>query len=138
MFVIFIHMVLIGLILSTEIVFAAQRLSLHISGPQSIDGIENLKLIATVNNTGDSTLRLLKDLRGVLSTMPTHKFVIQNGIGDEPRFIGAIINSALNDSQATVLVEDEEDLIILTPGEHVDVEHDCTSSRDRDRDTSTY
>jgi peptidyl-Lys metalloendopeptidase len=128
MFAIITYVVLRSLILSAEIVFATPSLSLHISGPRTVDGIENLKLITTVANTGDSTLQLLKDPRGVLSTMPTHKFVIRNAVGDEPLFTGAIINNGVADSAN--VVQDKGDLTILPPGESIDVEHDCTSSQD--------
>ena len=50
-------------IFSNAAAFAAPGLSVHVSGPQTIEGIENLTLVATVTNVGDETLKLLKDPR---------------------------------------------------------------------------
>lgn len=116
----------LGLFLTAEVVFAEPRLSLQISGLSIINGIENLKLVTTVTNIGDSTLKLFNDPRSVLSAMPIDKFVIRDSAGKEPWFTGAIVNFA-------AVVEDNEGFTILTPGEFIDIEHDCRSSQSSER-----
>ena len=44
---------------------AAPSLSLKVSGADAAEGVENLKVVTTLTNTGDSTLKLLKDPRTV-------------------------------------------------------------------------
>jgi peptidyl-Lys metalloendopeptidase len=126
-----IYIALAGILLSAPSAFAVPGLSLHISGPKTVEGIENLKLVATVNNTGDETLKLLNDPRGLLSTMPTRKFIIRNAAGEEPLFTGAMVKYVPADHAA--VAKDKEDFTVLAPGESVSVEHDCTSSLDPER-----
>jgi peptidyl-Lys metalloendopeptidase len=123
-------MALIGLILCAKVAFAAPGLSLHISGPQTVDGIENLKLLATVTNTGDDMLKLLNDTRGLLNAIPTRKFVIRNVAGQEPSFTGVVINYAASADDSLKALYEEEDVIFLAPGESVDVEHDLSEAYD--------
>ena len=54
-----------------------------------VDGLENLKVTATVINTGDETLKLLNDPRGVLNSFPENSFAITNAVGSRPLFNGA-------------------------------------------------
>jgi len=51
---------------------AAPGLSLKVSGVDAAEGVENLKVTATLTNTGDSTLKLLNDPRTVspVTSMP--------------------------------------------------------------------
>lgn len=60
-----------------------------LTGPQAINGVENLKVVTKVINTGDETLKLLNDPRGVLHKVPTNTFEIVNtNTGTVPQFDG--------------------------------------------------
>jgi peptidyl-Lys metalloendopeptidase len=121
------RIVLTSLVFSTS--FAAPMLSLHVSGPEIVEGIENLKLVVTVTNVGDETLDLLKDPRSPLSnSLPTDKFGIINRAGVMPSFNGIV--TKYNPSEAA-LVQSEGAFIVLAPGDFVDIEHNCMYSRDR-------
>lgn len=63
---------------------------MNIIAPSSVDGVDNLLLTATVKNTGNETLKLLKDPRGVLSTARTHKFWV-SGDNGTPDFTGIAV-----------------------------------------------
>jgi peptidyl-Lys metalloendopeptidase len=80
--------IFLALVASAISVAAAPSLSLKISGPSAVDGIQNLKLVAIVTNTGTETLKLLNDPRGVLNQSPTHSFTITNVNGTSPAFKG--------------------------------------------------
>jgi len=56
------------------------------------DGSENMKVITTVANTGDKTLKLLKDPRGILDSFPEDSFTVTDAAGSRPPFIGAKVN----------------------------------------------
>ena len=58
----------------------------------SIDGVQNLKVTATVVNTGGETLKLLNDPRGVLDPFPEDTFNITNPSGSNPSFNGVTVN----------------------------------------------
>ena len=121
------HMALTSLVFSAS--FAVPMLSLHVSGPEIVEGIEHLKLIATVTNVGNETLKLLKDPRSPLSnSQPTDKFGIVNRAGDMPSFDGIV--TKYNPSEAA-FAQSEEAFIVLGPGNFVDIEHNCMYSRDR-------
>ena len=88
-----IRAVLVALIASAIIVDAAPSLAVKTSIPKvEVDGVENLKVTVTVINTGDETLRLLNDPRGVLSSFPENCFTITNATGSRPSFNGAKAN----------------------------------------------
>ena len=57
-----------------------------------VDGVQNPKVAATVINTGDETIKLLNDPRGVLSSFPENSFTITNANGSCPLFNGAKVN----------------------------------------------
>ncbi|KIY71313.1 hypothetical protein CYLTODRAFT_418997 [Cylindrobasidium torrendii FP15055 ss-10] len=40
----------------------------HFTGPESVDGVGNLKMTATLTNRGDETVKILNDPKSVLST----------------------------------------------------------------------
>jgi len=84
---------LIALIASATSVSAARSLTLKTSTPDvNVSGLENLKVTATITNTGDVTLKLLNDPRGVLNTFPENSFNIANPVGSRPSFHGAKVN----------------------------------------------
>ena len=69
-------------------VLATRSLELKLSGPSRVDGVHNLKVLATVVNTGDEPLRLLNDPNGPLSKIPTDTFSLVHKSGLSPDFIG--------------------------------------------------
>ena len=58
----------------------------------NIDGLKNLKVTATIVNTGGETLKLLNDPRGVLDPFPEDSFTITDPSGSGPAFNGASVN----------------------------------------------
>jgi peptidyl-Lys metalloendopeptidase len=105
-------------------VVAVPSLSLRVSGPQSVEGVENLKLVTTVTNTGNETLKLLKDPNGPLSKIQTRTFDIRDATGKQPRFTGTKLKYI---PSMAALLEGEDYFTVLSPGESLDVEHDCMS-----------
>lgn len=81
----------IALIASAISVAAAPGLSLTLAGPGAVDGVQNLKVVATVTNTGTDSLKLLKDPRSLLRGTPTHSFTITNVNGTSPAFTGIMV-----------------------------------------------
>jgi len=81
---------LVALIASVS---AAPSLTLKTSTPDvNVSGLENLKVTTTITNTGDGTLKLLNDPRGVLNTFPENTFIVTNPAGSRPSFHGAKVN----------------------------------------------
>ena len=119
-------------------VSAAPGLSLKVTGPAAVDGVENLKVVATVTNTGDETLKLLNDPRTVLSTLPANTFSITTDSGASPSFTGVKVKySPSRAAKSTVASA----FTVLEPGASVSVTHDskCPLNRwspadRRDRD----
>jgi len=84
---------LAALIASVVVVSATPGLTVRTSTPDvDVDGLENLKVTATVINTGDETLKLLHDPRGVLDPFPEDSFTITNPAGTRPLFTGPKAN----------------------------------------------
>ena len=80
---------LIALVASAVAVSATPGLTLKLSGAEKVDGINNLKIVATVTNSGDETLKLLNDPRGPLSKLPTETFeIVHEESGASPAFTG--------------------------------------------------
>ena len=81
---------LITLVASAVTVSAVPGLTLKLSGADKVDGVDNLKVVATLVNTGDETLKLLNDPRGPLSKLPTATFLVSHDeSGVAPAFTGA-------------------------------------------------
>lgn len=96
-------------------------------GPDSVNGVDNLKIVTTLVNTGDKTLKILNDPRGPLSTLPTDTFSITDATGSRPAFTG--VKAKYVPAYAASL-DDASAFTILAPGETVDVTHDCTFHAD--------
>jgi hypothetical protein len=91
-------------------------------GADVVDGVKNLKLSATIVNTGDETLKLLNDPRSLLNKLPTHSFNIVNGAnGATPKFRG--VKAKYNPALAAKIGR-EDALTTLAPGASVTVDHD--------------
>ena len=58
---------LVTLVASAIAVSATPGLTLKLSGASEVNGVDNLKIVTTLENTGDETLKLLNDPRGPLS-----------------------------------------------------------------------
>lgn len=84
---------LVALVASAVAVSAVPGLQLALSGADKVDGLNNLKIIATVTNTGDETLKVLNDPRGPLSQMPTETFAISHDSGAVPAFTGVRVGT---------------------------------------------
>ncbi|KAK1216984.1 hypothetical protein PQX77_020388, partial [Marasmius sp. AFHP31] len=112
---------LVGLCLSAISAAAAPGLSLAVAGSNSFAGVENFKITTSLVNTGDETLKLLKDPRSVLSTIPTDSFVISNAEGAVPAFIGA---DAKYNPEWVVKNNIEDAFVVLEPGASFEIEHD--------------
>lgn len=88
-------------------------------GPKSVNTVANLKVVATVTNTGDKTLKLLNEPRSALSKLPAHTFFIVDQTGASPQFIGIKYKYVQNNAAAA------KAFTVLTPGQSVNIEHDC-------------
>ena len=86
-------------------------------GSQAVDSVEDLKIVATITNTGDETLKVLNDPRGPLNNLPTDTFVITDAKGSQPLFTGIKLKYVLKTAAAL------EAYTTLVPGESVAVEH---------------
>lgn len=85
----------VALVASVIRVSATPSLTIKASTPHTdVDGLENLKVITTIINTGDETLKLINDPRGVLDPFPEDSFIITNTAGSRPLFDGAMVNYA--------------------------------------------
>lgn len=80
---------LIALAACAVAVSAAPGLSLTVGGPAAVDGVSNLKVTATITNTGDETLKLLNNPNTILHKLPTDSFAISSESGAAPNFVGA-------------------------------------------------
>lgn len=84
---------LLALVSSAIAVSAAPGLSVRVGGPAAVDGIQNFKVVATVTNTGDETLKLLNHPNGPLSQRPTDTFfVAHEESGAAPSFSGVKVS----------------------------------------------
>ena len=84
---------LVALVAFAAFVSAVPSLTLKTSTHSvNVNGLENLKVTTTVTNTGDETLKLLNDPRGVLDAFPTNTFTITDPNGSRPSFNGAKVN----------------------------------------------
>src|SRR6266478_4831707 len=86
---------LVALFASAVAVSAAPGLTVWTSTSNTnVHGLENLKVTTTIFNTGDETLKLLKDPHGVLDSFPENSFSITDAAGSRPSFVGARVNPA--------------------------------------------
>ena len=91
----FLRASLVAVVASAIAVSADSSLAVRTSTPNvNVDGLENLKVTATVINTGNETLKLLNDPRSVLNPFPGNSFNITDSSGSHPSFNGALVNCA--------------------------------------------
>ncbi|TFK72462.1 deuterolysin M35 metalloprotease [Pluteus cervinus] len=115
---------LFALAASAVAVSAAPGLSLKVTGPSAVNGVSNLKVSATLTNTGDETLKVLNDPLSPLSTIPANTFAITNADGASPSFAG--VKAKFVPQRAAELGS----YVTLAPGESKTVEHDLSEAYD--------
>ncbi|KAK1230729.1 hypothetical protein PQX77_006179 [Marasmius sp. AFHP31] len=116
---------LVGLCLSAISVAAAPGLSLAVSGSNNFAGVQDFKITTSLVNTGDDTLKLLKDPRTVLSSLPTEHFTISNAEGASPAFTGVRSKFV---PEYVVKNNIEDAFVVLAPGASIEIEHDLSTS----------
>ncbi|KIP10094.1 hypothetical protein PHLGIDRAFT_101670 [Phlebiopsis gigantea 11061_1 CR5-6] len=117
---------LVALVASAVAAAAAPGLSLTLSGAEKVNGVDNLKVVAVVKNTGDETLTLLNDPRGPLSKLPADTFLIQHeATGASPSFTGI---KAKYVPTTAAKIGKEDAFTVLAPGASVSVEHDLSAA----------
>ncbi|OSD07760.1 Metalloprotease [Trametes coccinea BRFM310] len=123
---------------SAHCALAAPGLLLQVSGPSAVHNVDNFKIITTVTNIGDESLKLLNDPHSPLSDLPTDLFDIVNVNGTSPDFIGieALYALTIDDFQVKYvphLAATMSDPLVFTrlvPGQSVEVEHDLSLAYD--------
>ncbi|KAF8167476.1 deuterolysin M35 metalloprotease [Crassisporium funariophilum] len=113
---------LASLVLAAVAVSASPSLSLSLAGPSSVTGVENLKVVATITNTGDETLKVLNDPRGLLSKRPANKFAIADAKGVRPAFTGIKVK------YSPEVAAKMGAFTVLAPGASIDVTHDLSAA----------
>ncbi|PFH50593.1 hypothetical protein AMATHDRAFT_75492 [Amanita thiersii Skay4041] len=103
-------------------VSAAPSLSLKVDGPASVDTVADLKVTATITNTGDETVKVLNDPYSALSKLPTNTFKITDTSGAKPSFTGIKAKYVPNSDAAL------SSFTTLAPGQSVSVEHDLSQA----------
>ncbi|TFK72459.1 zincin [Pluteus cervinus] len=119
-----VRVALFALAASAISVTAAPGLSLKVTGSPVVNGVSNLKVSATLTNTGDETLKVLNDPLSPLSTIPANTFAITNADGASPDFAG--VKAKFVPQRAAELGS----YIVLAPGESKTVEHDLSEAYD--------
>ncbi|KAG8789538.1 hypothetical protein FRC12_013387 [Ceratobasidium sp. 428] len=107
---------------STALLASADRsLSLKVTAPGSVvTDVDNLRVAATVSNTGSETLRLLRDPRSPLSQYPTETFGVVNSKGGRAAFSGMKVRYSPEGVAKAGL---PNTIVELKPGESVTIEH---------------
>lgn len=119
---------LLTVALSALVASATPALELKVTGPSEVTDATNMKVTTTVKNTGDETLKLLNDPRGVLNKFPAESFAIQHDSTNvSPGFIGARMKYV---PATAIKLNNPSSFTTLKPGESVDVDHDLSSTYD--------
>ncbi|KAH9478705.1 Peptidyl-Lys metalloendopeptidase [Psilocybe cubensis] len=96
---------------------AASSLSLEIAGPDQVQTVESLNVMATITNTGDEAIKILNDPRGPLSKLPTDTFTITDSTGAKPAFTGIKVKYVPKTAASIGAYT------TLSPGESIKVSH---------------
>ncbi|KDQ63151.1 hypothetical protein JAAARDRAFT_118985, partial [Jaapia argillacea MUCL 33604] len=91
-------------------------------GPDTVENIDNLKVVVTVVNIGDEALKLLTDPNGPLSTIPTDTFTITDATGNTPTFVG------VKAKYVPSVAAQKGAFTTLAPGESKSVQHDLADA----------
>ncbi|KAI0697605.1 peptidyl-Lys metalloendopeptidase [Cytidiella melzeri] len=117
---------ILALLASALSVAATPKLSLTLSGASQVNGVQDLKITATVTNTGDETLKLLNEPHGPLSNLPTNTFdITHQDSGASPAFTGVVVKYVPSVAIKTGQVDA---FTVLAPGQSINVEHDLTEA----------
>lgn len=106
-------------------VSATRSVTVKTTGPESVSHLKDLVVKVTLTNTGDQTLKLLKDPRGALSPFPGNSFGITKEDGCHPKFIGAKSKYA---KQYIAANGTDESFVILHPGHKYSVDHSLSKA----------
>ncbi|TFK19572.1 zincin [Coprinopsis marcescibilis] len=112
-------LVLLTVALSTS---ALQRLSLKIDGPTSVDNIENFTVTTTITNTGDETLKVLRDPLSPMSKLPADTFAISTDRGAKPLFNGIKVK------YLPQLAAEAGAFTVLAPAQAIKIHHDLAEA----------
>jgi peptidyl-Lys metalloendopeptidase len=115
---------LVALALSA-VVSAGPSLKLKVDGQKSVTDVENLKVVATLTNTGDQTIKLLNDPNSILSPIPAKTFKVTSGSGKTPDFTGVKVKYS---PEAVIERGPAEAFTVLAPGESFQLTHDLAHS----------
>ncbi|PIL23275.1 hypothetical protein GSI_14585 [Ganoderma sinense ZZ0214-1] len=109
------RLAVVAVVATATAVAAAPGLSLKVTGPSAVNGVENLQIVTTVTNAGNETLKLLNDPNGVLNPLPADTFTITGNDGASP-------------STGAAKLTDPAAFTVLEPGATVSVTHDIASA----------
>ncbi|RDB29715.1 Peptidyl-Lys metalloendopeptidase [Hypsizygus marmoreus] len=115
---------LIALVASAVAVSAASGLSLKVTGPETVHDVDNLKVVTTVTNTGDETLKILNDPRGPLNKLAANTFAITDANGAVPAFTGVKVKYV----PSAAIAAGKDAVTVLAPGQSVSVEHNLSEA----------
>lgn len=107
------------LLLATRATRATKSLGLSLSGPTSVNNVDDLIVVATFTNTGDEPLKLYQDPATALSPFPEDKCTISTSDSTVPAFIGA---------HAMYTFEAATDFVELTPGATAEIHHQISAA----------
>ncbi|PPQ64033.1 hypothetical protein CVT24_008846 [Panaeolus cyanescens] len=113
---------LASLVLAAVSVSASPALTLTVSAPSDVSGVENLKVTARITNVGDETIKLLEDPRSLASKFPVNKFKVANARGVRPAFSGAKVK------YSPEVAARMGDFTVLAPGASLEVVHDLSQA----------
>ncbi|EKM83973.1 hypothetical protein AGABI1DRAFT_110574 [Agaricus bisporus var. burnettii JB137-S8] len=114
------HFHLITLLSSAISAIASPSLTLEVTGPSRIYDVDSLQVTAILTNSGNETVRILKDPRGILSEHPANKFSIFNTEGSQPSFDGIEVK------YVPEVAAKAGYHVALSPGQFVKVTHNLT------------
>ncbi|KAF8815718.1 zincin [Phlegmacium glaucopus] len=106
--------VLLTLLMVFSATSATSFLALHLSGPDIVTAVEDVRVVATIINTGNETLKILNDPRGPLSTLPTNTVTITHEKGVQAYFTGIKVKYVPRTAAAKAYT-------VLSPGQIIQV-----------------
>ncbi|KAF9557974.1 hypothetical protein CPC08DRAFT_751705 [Agrocybe pediades] len=97
---------------------AMSSLLVKTAGPDAVNTVADLRVVITLTNTGNDTLKLLKHPHTVLFSLPTNNFdIIHKLSGARPRFRGVLVK------YVPMASGDESSYTVLAPDQTFSVEH---------------
>ncbi|KAF4621984.1 hypothetical protein D9613_009068 [Agrocybe pediades] len=100
-------------------------LLLKTTGPDAVNTVGDLRVVTTLKNTGNNTLKLFKHPHTVLSRFPTDNFdIIHKSSGALPYFKGVMVKYCLR------AFDNENVYTVLAAGQTISVEHNLGQTYD--------